>query len=75
MSSLNMEKLLETPSTGTGVDAPEAALSTAETCEFLNISRQTLYKLVKTNRLPGHKIGDKYRFFKTEILRFFDHGS
>ncbi len=74
MSSLNMEKLLETPNAGS-VDTPEAALSTAETCEFLNISRQTLYKLVKTNRLPGHKIGDKYRFFKTEILRFFDHGS
>ena len=61
--------------TPTVQDAQEAALSTAEACEFLNISRQTLYKLVKTNRLPGHKIGDKYRFFKTEILRFFDHGS
>jgi excisionase family DNA binding protein len=74
MSSLTMEKLLETPS-ASSIDTQEAALSTAETCEFLNISRQTLYKLVKTNRLPGHKIGDKYRFFKTEILRFFDHGA
>ncbi len=64
-----MEKLLTPPT-----ESAETALSTAETCAFLNISRQTLYKLVKTNRLPGHKIGDKYRFFKTEILRFFEHG-
>ncbi|MBP9732785.1 MAG: helix-turn-helix domain-containing protein [Candidatus Omnitrophica bacterium] len=68
-----MEKLLE-PQVLESSESRESALSTAETCEFLNISRQTLYKLVKTQRLPGHKIGDKYRFFKTEILRFFDHG-
>lgn len=69
-----MSTLTETqPPATTGSE--EAALSTAEACAFLNISRQTLYKLVKTQRLPGHKIGDKYRFFKTEILRFFDHES
>lgn len=74
MCGLTMENILQTP-TATVRESQEAALSTAETCEFLNISRQTLYKLVKTNRLPGHRVGDKYRFFKTEILRFFDHGS
>lgn len=63
------------PSALATLEPQEMALSTAETCEFLNISRQTLYKLVKTNRLPGCKVGDKYRFFKTEILRFFEHGS
>lgn len=73
MSYLVMEKLLE-PQVLEPSESRESALSTAETCVFLNISRQTLYKLVKTQRLPGHKIGDKYRFFKTEILRFFDHG-
>ena len=67
-----MKTSMQTSSQAT-LEIEESALSTAETCEFLNISRQTLYKLVKTNRLPGHKIGDKYRFFKTEILRFFDH--
>lgn len=74
MSCPNMEKLLEA-NTVSPSDHQELALSTAEACVFLNISRQTLYKLVKSNRLPGHKVGDKYRFFKTEILRFFDHGS
>jgi excisionase family DNA binding protein len=53
----------------------ETALSTAQACEFLNISRQTLYKLVRSNRLPGQKIGDKYQFFKTEIMSFFNHES
>lgn len=74
MSFLYMEKLLE-PNAVRPSDQQESALSTAEACVFLNISRQTLYKLVKTNRLPGHKVGDKYRFFQTEILRFFDHGA
>ncbi len=68
-----MVNILETPDTRS--ESPEKAISTAEACQFLNISRQTLYKLVKANRLPGHKINDKYRFFKTEILTFFNHGS
>ena len=74
MCRSSMANRLESPSPVL-LDPQETALSTAEACEFLSISRQTLYKLVKSNRLPGHKIGDKYRFFKTEILRFFDHGS
>ena len=51
----------------------EKALTTEEICLFLNISRQTLYKLVRTKQLPGLKIGDKYRFFKSEILSHFNH--
>ncbi|MFT5206544.1 MAG: excisionase family DNA binding protein [Candidatus Omnitrophota bacterium] len=52
----------------------EIALSTEEACNFLNISRQTLYKLVRTKQIPGHRFGDKHFFFESEILVFFKHG-
>ena len=55
--------------------AEEKALTTEEACVFLSISRQTLYKLVKGKKLPGHKVGEKYRFFKSEILEHFKHGA
>jgi len=61
--------------TGTQIHIPvkESALTTEETCRLLSISRQTLYKLVKSKKLPGRKVGDKYRFFKSEIFSFFGH--
>ncbi len=64
-------KILERPVIG---KTKETALSTEEACKFLNISRQTLYKLVRTNQVPGHRIGDKHFFFESEILVFFKHG-
>ena len=51
----------------------EKALTTEEACSFLSISRQTLYKLVRNKKLPGHKVGETYRFFKSEILEHFRH--
>ena len=53
------------------IELRDQALTTQEACHFLNISRQTLYKLVKAGKFPGRKVGDKYRFFKSEILEYF----
>ena len=35
--------------------------------EYLKISRSTLYKLVQGGRLPGQKIGKRWRFHKEAI--------
>ena len=53
------------------VDAVDKALTTEDACEFLSISRQTLYKLVKSKRIPGRKVGDNYRFLKSDLIRYF----
>lgn len=49
----------------------EKALTTEDACDFLSISRQTLYKLVKSKKIPGRKVGDNYRFLKSDLIRYF----
>lgn len=53
------------------VDNTDKALTTEDACHFLSISRQTLYKLVKAKRIPGRKVGDNYRFLKSDLIRYF----
>ncbi len=49
----------------------DKALTTEDACQFLSISRQTLYKLVKSKKIPGRKVGDNYRFLKSSLIRYF----
>lgn len=49
----------------------DKALTTEDACHFLSISRQTLYKLVKTRRIPGRKVGENYRFLKSDLIHYF----
>jgi excisionase family DNA binding protein len=49
----------------------DKALTTEDACQFLSISRQTLYKLVKARKIPGKKVGDNYRFLKSDLIRYF----
>ena len=44
-----------------------------ETLQFLNISHQTIYKLMKQG-LPSHKIGKKRVFLKEDLIKWVkDH--
>jgi len=45
-------------------------ISTEEACKLLGLSRQTLYKLSDAGKIPGKKVGGKYRFSRQEILNF-----
>ena len=49
----------------------DKALTTEDACDFLSISRQTLYKLVKAKKIPGRKVGDNYRFLKSDLIHYF----
>jgi excisionase family DNA binding protein len=49
----------------------DVALTTEDACHFLSISRQTLYKLVKLKKIPGRKVGDNYRFLKSDLIHYF----
>ena len=53
------------------IDSADKALTTEDACQFLSISRQTLYKLVKSKKIPGRKVGDNYRFLKSDLIRYF----
>lgn len=43
------------------------ALTVDQTAEYLNISRSTIYRLVKTGELPANKIGGQLRFKKETL--------
>ncbi len=49
----------------------DRALTTEGACNFLSISRQTLYKLVRSKKIPGRKVGDNYRFLKSDLIHYF----
>ena len=53
------------------VGLSDKALTTEDACQFLSISRQTLYKLVKSKKIPGRKVGDNYRFLKSDLIQYF----
>jgi len=35
--------------------------------KYLKVSKSTLYRLVQTNALPGHKVGRTWRFDRDEV--------
>ena len=41
-----------------------------ELAEYLKISKSTLYKLAQDNKLPGQKIGKRWRFHKDTVGRW-----
>ncbi len=52
------------------VDPTAEVLTTEEVCKLLKISRQTIYKLVEQGKLPGTKVGQSYKFLKSELIEF-----
>lgn len=47
-------------------------MTTKEVCDFLKISRLTLYIYIKTKGLPACKIGRGWRFEKTAIEKWLE---
>jgi excisionase family DNA binding protein len=52
-------------------DIERIILSFQEAQEFLNISHQTVYKLMKEG-LPSHKIGKKRVFLREDLVRWIN---
>ena len=46
---------------------PSDILTIEELATYLRISRSTLYKLVQEGRLPGQKVGKRWRFHRGAI--------
>jgi len=46
-----------------------------ELAQYLRISKSTLYKLAVENKLPGTKIGKRWRFHKDAIDRWVQTGN
>ncbi len=42
-------------------------LTTQQACEYLQITRTTLYKLIKQKKVKCNKLGKDYRFLKSDL--------
>ena len=49
-------------------------LTIDELAAYLKISKSTLYKLAVNGKLPGQKIGKRWRFHKDAIDTWVTHG-
>jgi excisionase family DNA binding protein len=49
-------------------------LTMDELAAYLKISKSTLYKLAVEDKLPGQKIGKRWRFHKDAIDAWVTHG-
>jgi excisionase family DNA binding protein len=46
-----------------------------EASEYLGVSRETLYKYVYEERIPGFKLGNRWKFKKTVLDRWMERES
>jgi len=42
-------------------------LTTQQACEYLQITKLTLYKLIKGNKVRCNKLGKNYRFLRSDL--------
>jgi excisionase family DNA binding protein len=54
--------------------APPAVMTIDDLAEYLQVSKSSLYKLVQSGQIPGHKVGKHWRFRRNTIDRWLDKG-
>jgi len=47
-------------------------MNIAETCRYLRIPRSSLYKLAQEGKIPGQKVGRRWRFRRASIDRWLE---
>ena len=43
-----------------------------EAQRYLNVSRSTLYNLIRAKKIPAVKLGGQWRFRKERLVKWFD---
>ena len=47
-------------------------LNLEETAEYLRVSNQTIYNMIRDKRIKAYKIGREWRFMRSDILAYLD---
>lgn len=50
-----------------GTSSDGALLTFKEAMDFLRVSRSTIYRLMWTGELRGHKVGGTWRFYEADL--------
>lgn len=55
--------------------APSPVMTLQEVAHYLQVSTSTVYKLVQTGKLPGRKVGGRWRFARKSVEAWLDSPS
>jgi len=50
-------------------------LNLDETADFLRVSNQTVYNMIREGRIRAYKVGREWRFLRQDIMAYMDHSS
>ena len=50
-------------------------LTLKETAEYLRVSGQTGYNMIKDRRIKAYKVGREWRFFRSDIMEYLESTS
>ena len=50
-------------------------LTLKETAEYLRVSGQTVYSMIKDRRIKAYKVGREWRFFRSDIMEYLESTS
>jgi excisionase family DNA binding protein len=48
---------------------PDTLLTLKEAQSYLRVSRSTLYRLMRSKQLVGHKVGARWKFYREDLRK------
>lgn len=55
-------------------DAKQVLLTKREVARWLRVSAETVVRLARRGKLPGRRVGSRWRFVRGEIQAWLDEG-
>ncbi len=53
-------------------DTEDAVMTVQEVSQYLRLAESTVYKLVQDGKLPGRKVGGRWRFPRESLQRWLE---
>jgi len=53
-----------------GKSSKSELMTAMETCRFLKITQQTLYRHLRSRHIPAFKLGNEWRFVRSDLERW-----
>lgn len=50
-------------------------LTLKDTAQYLRVTKQTVYNMVKKGRIKAYKVGREWRFFRSNIMEYLESTS
>lgn len=50
-------------------------LTLKDTAQYLRVTKQTVYNMVKKGRIKAYKVGREWRFFRSDIMAYLESTS